>query len=131
MAHRAVAGREHKNLLFNEKFATMVPKTSGVYMVCTSPDSPQTADIFSELKCPLYIGQTTNLRARFLQHLQSSSPVHSITMCFKRVEFRFVEVPTDDLNGVELALYKAFGPPTNRQSPPLKGSFGPAVPANP
>ncbi len=73
--------------------------------------SPPIQGKFSSSWCPLYVGQTQNLRARFGDHLGNTTNVRRIRF-FKNLKFHFFIMPDDTLKRrvVEQKLQDAFGP---------------------
>ncbi len=96
---------------FVEQWRRDPPETSGVYVISGSPpiEGP-----LSSSWCPLYVGQTQNLRARFADHLGNKTNVRRIRF-FSSLRFHFFTVPGDTRRRriVEQLLLDAFGPAAN------------------
>jgi hypothetical protein len=103
-----------------------VPEDSGIYMLgsrCAATGLPD------PLYNALYVGQASNLRNRFLQHLRRPSPeVGRAAICFAGLDFWFMRSDEDSLNRLEAMLIECLGPSANRQAG-ITARLGPPVPA--
>jgi len=92
-----------------------VPTTPGVYVMCVKPWGQHVSSIlFDHLTNAIYVGQATNLRARFNQHVRGDRPGlrHAIET-FRTITFYFAAVECDRLSLVEQSLIDALGPSVN------------------
>lgn len=102
-----------------------IPEEPGVYMLGTRPAAAGLPPLYNAV----YVGQATNLRSRFLQHLQRPSPdVDRAAMCFPDLEFWFVKSDQMALNRLEAMLIECLGPPANRRAG-IGAKVGEPVPA--
>lgn len=93
-----------------------IPAVAGVYVITGSP--PVTGP-FAKAWCPLYVGQTSNLRSRFGRHLKGDTGVSTIRL-FTNLHF-YYHVATDDVDSSRLRHYEqllqnAFGPIANTRN---------------
>lgn len=121
---------------FVENEAVSVPSGQpGIYFFCTSPVGRRPPvqirgnDLFSNLFTPIYIGQTDNLRRRFLEHCRSQSgKLSSARLCFgASMQFWFHRLSQDRIKDDEAILIRCFGPTANERMETiragLKGPF--------
>ena len=93
----------------------------GIYLFCTTPVGRrrqlpiQRSDLFSNLFTPIYIGKTTDLQQRFVQHCRYPSPrLDKARGCFGiSLQFWFHRFPVYRLRHDEAVLIRCFGPPAN------------------
>ena len=122
---------------FTEIDAVSVPKgQSGIYMLCASPlghrfpPSQRAGKLFANLMTPIYIGQTTDLRQRFLRHCRNPSPkVGKASVCFEMsLMFWYHRVPLERLDFDEAVLIRCFGPPANERDETIPAYMGTPIP---
>lgn len=118
---------------FTEIDAVSVPKgQSGIYLLCASPvghhfpPSHRSGRLFANLMTPIYIGQTVDLRQRFLRHCRNPSPkIRKAGLCYDRaLTFWFHRVSLERLKSVEAVLIRCFGPPANERDETIPASMG-------
>jgi hypothetical protein len=98
-----------------------VPTGSGVYVMCVAPPNRkldkalQSHNPFEFLYTPIYIGQTDNLKRRFLEHCQRPKPeLQKGQDCFNgNIHYWFIRIEPQNLDKVEADLIACFGPPAN------------------
>lgn len=112
-----------------------VPDHPGVYMFCVRPvgirrETNSKTQLFGKLFTPIYIGQTTNLHRRFVQHCQSPSrKLKSAVMCFgDSINFWFHKRNVDQIKVEESWLISCFGPSANEVSGSIRAKLGNPVP---
>jgi hypothetical protein len=115
-AARQAGGRHWRRLPFSALHQAEVPPQSGVYAICT-PGHPAKAGLFSVLYAPIYVGQSRNLRERFLRHNRHPAPeMRTALNCFRYLDFWFTTAPVAQVDALEGLLIECFGPPVNRQA---------------
>ena len=121
-----------RRVRFRDLDQDSVPSGPGVYAVCSSPAvrSPaKLAALFPALNTVLYVGQASNLRQRFLQHLAGTKPeMAAISLCYVASVFWFTELSPERLNDVEREMINCFGPTANLRRG-LSARPGPMEPA--
>ncbi len=121
-----LSGRSWYERRFDKKSAVSVPDGPGAYMiVAVSPiRNPST---ISELRTPLYVGSTINIRKRFREHAAYKGHLKAI---FPQTLFCFTRTANiDKAKALEGRLASAFGPPDNRIKPPkITATVGLSVP---
>jgi hypothetical protein len=123
-----------RRVLLVEVQATLVPESSGVYLICATP--PLKREGASEKPLAnfynaLYAGQSKSLRERFKTHSRISSPdIEQAKKTFKVLDYWYALVDIIDLNFVESLLLDVLGPTANRINAPLQGTLGNPEPAN-
>jgi len=105
--------------------ADMIPSAPGIYLFCTYPVGcrrlpSESNSLFGNLLAPIYIGQSTNLRRRFLQHCRRPpNMIQAAQACFGAdMTFWFHRRRRGQIKADEAALIHCFGPTANLQSPP-------------
>ena len=114
-----------------------VPDVSGVYVICSSPPgafcrrTPRGKNLFDSLYNAIYIGKTTELKRRFLEHCKiPKKEILIARKCYRRnLEFWFTRVDCDKLELVESLIIDCLGPPANRQSGVITAQLLKPVPA--
>lgn len=127
-----VYSRSWRSVGFAEVEADGVPaRESGVYMFCASPVGIRPAhhergSLFSLLLTPIYIGRTSDLRRRFLQHCRRPSPeVRAARICFGMSMYFWYHLREYGMTrSDEATLIDCFGPPANRRREAVAGRFG-------
>lgn len=105
-----------------------LPERAGVYAICAPPPSPE-SNLPLGLMNVLYVGESENLRRRFVEHSKTSDGrLAAAKRCYAdSLQFWWSEIvghPEQELSDkerivqVEAALLRAFGPPIN-----LKGEI--------
>ena len=126
------SSRSWQSVGFSEVEAEGVPYgESGIYMFCTSPVGIKQAyrrkgSLFSLLLTPIYVGRTTNLRQRFIQHCRRpSETVGAARKCFgTSMHFWYHLRERGTITSDEAMLIACFGPPANRRREAVTGRPG-------
>ena len=116
-----------------------VPTDSGVYLVVAKPiihiqgNPVRNPSIkLRELQNVLYVGRSSNLRKRFLEHINggpNTTSVADITRCFSSLTFWWIAVGSSATRELEDLFIRTFGPPANKVNS-LQGSWGQPRSAN-
>ena len=108
-----------KQAKFIENEEMLVEDSAGVYMFVTSVPR-KSNNIFGELRVPIYIGLSNNLKRRFKEHLGIRGSGHDELLnarsCFgNKLDFYFIKIEdTDELRNIEQSLFNCFGPIVNK-----------------
>ena len=122
------SGLEWKRVYLLPELKAQLPESSGVYVICASPRMiPISGPLSQKIYAPVYVGQASNLRARFMQHVSGYGGVRDAKILFRRLDFWWAEVPLSGLDDFEQALIDAFGPAANAKN--VKVRIGEPVPA--
>lgn len=101
---------------FDGAWQDRIPASPGVYVIT---GSPPVKGQFAQAWCPLYVGQTSNLRSRFGQHLKGGTGVSTIRL-FANLRFCYHIVADGPaplrLRHYEQLLQAAFGPIANTRN---------------
>ena len=101
---------------FADAWQGSIPTAPGVYVITGCP--PVQVQ-FANSSCPLYVGQTLNLRSRFGQHLKGGTAVRTIRL-FADLHFCYHVVADDTASSLlrhyEQLLQNAFGPIANTRN---------------
>ncbi len=111
-------------------FTASVPEVSGIYVICLNP-RPQGSSFLSSLYNAVYVGQATNLRMRFKDHIDGKTSVAPVLRAFINLEYWYLKCPDDELNILEKHIYDVIGPKANKVSPPFKAKVGKPTSVNP
>jgi len=113
-----------------------IPNSYGVYVFCAKPPNSrelEADDLLKNLFNAVYVGQTVNLRKRFVEHwTKPMSPMRYVRDCFSgTLEFWFtICKDQEELCLLEYVLIECLGPAANRQNGPvIEGKVGTATPA--
>ena len=126
-------GESWRYVGFSELDAVSVPMgEAGIYMICATPMrhrfslTGQSGNVFTNLLTPVYIGKTTNLRDRFLNHCRNpSARVRDAGLCYgESLVFWFHRLPEERISHEEAVLIKCFGPPANGREEVIVASMG-------
>lgn len=114
LADASLPTRPWRSSPFAKAWHSQVPTAPGVYIIT---GSPPIKGAFSTAWCPLYVGQTSNLRSRFGHHLRGGTAVSSLHI-FADLRFFYLivtgeEAETSNLRRYEQVLQDAFGPIAN------------------
>lgn len=132
VAHALVVVRQFGKVPLQLAMQGIIPQTSGVYVVCSGPNGADDCDLLCTLYTVLYVGQSTNLRARFIHHLTAPTGMATVLSAFDRLEFWYTPIPESELNLVEGAIQRALGPPANKiNAPSFAAKLSAPIPANP
>lgn len=108
--------RNWKRVPFAALHQGAVPAQAGVYVICT-PGLAADAGLFGVLYNAIYVGQSRDLRKRFLQHCRSPGRELATALnCFRVLEFWSACVDSSQLDGMEALLIECLGPPANQQA---------------
>lgn len=116
LADASLLVRHWRSSPFAAPWHGRIPCGPGVYVITGSPPVPGR---FSKACCPLYVGQTVNLRSRFGQHIKGGTSVSEIAF-FANLHFHYhvvAEAPDHmRLRHYEQMLLDAFGPIANKRN---------------
>lgn len=103
--HRALLQQVQKSIPFSSIYGMDVPQVAGIYFV-------------SDFRGVLYIGQASNLRRRFYEHLEHGRNEllnKAINQSVGRLQCGWIEVSSkNQRNDIEKQLVQAFLPPCNK-----------------
>lgn len=117
--------RRWSRVPFQMRSRVMVPNACGIYVLAAGPGVGQTGAL-ARLYDALYVGQSTNLRVRFLQHLSHPQPqIERATRCFA-MDFWFTCSEEHERYGLEALLIDCLGPSANR-IPGIRATIGQPV----
>ena len=125
------SSRSWRAVGFTHMEAHVVPAEAGVYMFCASPVGIRPAHdeegaLFSLLLTPIYIGRTSDLHRRFIEHCRRPSPqVEAARECFgMSMYFWYHRREQDTIRNDEATLIDCFGPPANKRRETVVGKLG-------
>ena len=113
-------------ITLNEIISESVPNENGVYII--SGELPKKLNGLEDFNfyTPLYVGQSSKLRDRFLAHCKGKTGSATLSECWntstlkfkfgtinKKVDNRDISILTND---IEALLIKAFGPISNKRN---------------
>lgn len=110
--------QEWRKVPFREIHASMVPNGAGIYVVCACGPSVAGVEnkLFKTIYNALYVGKSTDIRRRFLQHCrQPQAEVIKVRQCFPSAEFWFTGLPAEEIAAAEDSLIDCLGPPANQR----------------
>jgi len=109
-------------------YKSKVPESRGVYMICGCPkDIPVRGQVMNKLYNALYVGQASNLRRRFQDHVRGYGNVVRAKLIFRKLDFWYCTTSDTEVNLAERQLMEAFGPSANVVY--VKAKLGDPVPA--
>lgn len=110
---RGVAHGHWRQVPFATLHQARVPEASGVYALCTAGVGASTG-LFADLYNAIYVGQARNLRQRFMQHCRRPSrELQRAILCFRSLDFWFVQVSPGHTDATEALLIECLGPSAN------------------
>ena len=132
-----VVGGSWNSVQFTLADKDSIPESSGIYLVCTPPcgrrrgDSTSPNDLFGILYSALYVGKSSNLRTRFIQHCRKPDrPIQAAFTCYSEaLEFWYHRTDVGSLRTAENSLFDCLGPPANRIRP-LAAAVARRIPAS-
>lgn len=105
-----------------------VPIDAGVYQICAGLEHvPVNGRPMRKLYNVIYVGQATDLRRRFKQHLSGFGDVVIAKRTFRRLDFWYTIAPAERITELEQRLIEAFGPSANKKN--ARARIGEPVPA--
>jgi hypothetical protein len=104
-----------KRVPFKRVQLSAVPEGTGIYAICGGvPGAHDPKGVFKELYSALYVGQSLNLRQRFVTHNDSPKPeIKRVLELFRSLMFWYLELPAVEIDAAEDALIACFGPAAN------------------
>lgn len=132
-------GNQWRSVQFTVTDSNSVPSEAGVYAICTPPPgrirrrfrrSPN--DLLGFLFTAVYIGQTTDLHRRFMQHCRRPKPeIRQIRQVFSEsLEFWFCKMKSIEVEAAEMQLIECFGPTGNLQRGHIPAEILPPEPVD-
>lgn len=131
----ALDGTEWHSTWLDQLFQASVPQVPGIYMLHTFPQTM--SDVFSlpsEVSGVLYVGRTSKLRTRFIQHASvhnTNERIRQFSSIFGRLRFSFTRPSTTSaltidnwMRDAEHTLIKVLDPPANRVMPAASAVSG-------
>lgn len=98
----------------DREYKDKVPNKSGVYIICGKTDSlGNMGAAINSMSNAVYVGQSSNLKNRFQEHVAGYGSVVKAKLTFRRLEYWWLEVSREELNIYEQALINALGPSAN------------------
>lgn len=96
------------------EYKDKVPSKSGVYIICGKTVAiGNMGAAINSLNNAVYVGQSSNLKIRFQDHVAGYGSVVKAKLTFRRLEYWWSEVSREELNKYEQALVNALGPSAN------------------
>lgn len=96
------------------EYKDKVPSRSGVYIICGKANSiGNMGAALNSLNNAVYVGQSSNLKNRFQDHVVGYGSVVKAKLTFRRLEYWWSEISREELNKYEQALVNALGPSAN------------------
>ena len=103
-----------KRVYLEREYKDKVPSRSGVYIICGKTDAiGNMGAAINSLNNAIYVGQSSNLKNRFHDHVAGYGSVVKAKLIFRRLEYWWSEVSREELNKYEQALVNALGPSAN------------------
>jgi len=114
-----LANRPWRSAPFIREWARNIPCHPGVYVI---RGSPPVRGIFSKAWCPIYAGETLDLRSRFLDHVRGRTHASAFFSVFVDKKFYYLRLSDSDTDTgrssrlqYEQILQVAFGPVANKR----------------
>lgn len=134
-----INGNRWRSVQFTSADSNSVPSESGIYALCTPPPttirrnrrrSPN--DLLGILFTAVYIGQTTDLHRRFVQHCMRPKPeIRQIRQVFaERLEFWFCRMKSSEIEAAEMQMIDCLGPTGNLRRGHIPVEILPPEPAD-
>lgn len=139
LSNLRIGSKRWRSVQFAEGDSNSVPAVAGVYALCTPPPGtnrrnrrPSPNDLFGLLFSAIYIGQTTDLRRRFVQHCrQPKQEIRQIRQVFSEsLEFWFCRMKSNEIEAAEMQMIDCFGPTGNLQRGHIPANILPPESAN-
>jgi excinuclease UvrABC nuclease subunit len=103
-----------KRVYLEREYKDKIPSKSGVYIICGKTDAiGNMGAAINSLNNAIYVGQSSNLKSRFHDHVAGYGNVIKAKLTFRRLEYWWSEVSREELNKYEQALVNALGPSAN------------------
>ena len=112
--HRLFSETQWAKVYLERPYKDSVPSRSGVYIICGKTMSiGDMGRALNSLNNAVYVGQSTNLKKRFQEHVNGYGNVVKAKLTFRRLEYWWIELSRNDLDKCEQALVNALGPSAN------------------
>ena len=116
---KTLTNKDWKSKSFLYDSRVFIPKAKGIYMISLSSSKIANIEPFSTLVTPVYIGISTNLRKRFVDHTYGNSDALFRKYLFDfrgAVKFWWLEINVDitKLKMFEQSLIDLFGGSLNK-----------------
>jgi hypothetical protein len=112
--HKLLSESKWTRVYLEREYKDSVPNKSGVYIICGKTDAiGDMGTAINSLNNAVYVGQSSNLKSRFQDHVVGYGSVVKAKLTFRRLEYWWSEVSREDLNTYEQALVNALGPTAN------------------
>jgi excinuclease UvrABC nuclease subunit len=103
-----------KRVYLEREYKDKIPSKSGVYIICGKTDAiGNMGAAINSLNNAIYVGQSSNLKNRFHDHVAGYGSVVKAKLTFRRLEYWWSEVSREELNKYEQELVNALGPSAN------------------
>ncbi len=105
----------------DDDYKDTVPRGSGVYLICVSAIDAVSGGhnaerLLKTLYNVVYVGQTEDLRRRFLEHTKGYGDVRHARRIFRRLHYWYSPIPSIERDAVEQCFLDALGPAANRRN---------------
>lgn len=121
-----------QKVILEKDYSKQVPQSSGIYLICASvktKQKPTNGGVMDYLYNAIYVGQSENLRNRFLKHARfENAATNRARSIFRRLDFWHSEIESDELDSIEQLLIDALGPTANKINV-IQARIGDPVPA--
>ena len=134
-----INGNQWRSVQFTVADSNSVPSVAGIYALCTPPPGrirrnlrPSSNDLLGVLFTVVYIGQTTDLHRRFIEHCRRPKlEIRQIRQVFSEcLEFWFCRMESSEIDAVEMQMIDCFGPTGNLQRGHIPVEILPPEPAD-
>jgi excinuclease UvrABC nuclease subunit len=111
---RLLSKSKWTRVYLEREYKERVPSKSGVYIICGKTDAiGNMGAAINSMNNAVYVGQSSNLKNRFQDHVNGYGSVVKAKLTFRRLEYWWSEVRREELNVYEQALVNALGPSAN------------------
>lgn len=107
---------EWKRVSLHPDNRSLIPSSPGVYVMCVrTRDLHLSGKLFESLMSAIYVGQATNLKVRFAQHVRGDrAGLKQAMQTFRTISFYYIVLKDrQQLSRVEQCLIDALGPSVN------------------
>ena len=97
-----------------ELYSNQVSQSSGLYIIVSALKLVVQNEPMNGFRNAIYVGQSRNLRTRFVQHVKGYGNVTKAKETFRRLEFWWTLMDQEQLSSHEQLLIYALGPSANK-----------------
>jgi len=121
-------GQIWNRVYLEDDYRAQIPTEPGIYLICASPRHVlERSTLRDRLYTVVYVGQASDLRRRFRQHVRGYGNVPAARSTFRRLDYWYTVASMHQLDRLEQCFIDALGPSANDRNVSVR--IGNSIPA--